>query len=250
MPDQSVDAQSLYLVNETAIVAQNDAAVLADVVLQKHVQMINRTLDFLDRSLRVHSHQSDDELMVHRLAIRCFNSGAAALRLARCGYYNQCISMVRDIMESTLLLDLFKREPKAIAIWRTASSTDREKNFAPVKVRLRLEDLDKQDGVGPLRRDATYKRFSTYGAHASPEGFVLISPDTMTQIGPFPDAARMKAMVEEIVKYLTFAGVVFAGHLPQGNVASIKLRTSFYEAASQWSNEFLRPSGGQAGQKA
>ena len=114
MSDKSHNARSLYLVDETVIVAQNDAAVFADAALQKHVEMINRSLSLIDGALRMYAHQSDDELMIHRLAIRCFNSGAASLRLARCGYYSQCVSVVRYIMESTLLLDLFKREPAKI----------------------------------------------------------------------------------------------------------------------------------------
>lgn len=242
------EARSLYLVDESAIVAQNDATVLADASLQKHVQMINRSLDFIEQALRVHAHQTDDELMVHRLAIRCFNSGAAALQLARSGYYNQCVSLVRDIIESTLLLDLFKRDSIAVTEWRTASAAEREKKFGPVKVRLRLEELDRQDGNGPLRRDATYKRFSTYGAHPSPESFILISPNMMTQIGPFPDAARMKAMVEEIVKHLTFAAVIFGGHLPNDNVAGMRMRVDFYETANRWSDEFMRRSDRPASQ--
>lgn len=244
MPDESKDASSLYLVDESLIVAQNDAAVLADAALRKHIQMINRNLDFIDKVLRAHAHRSDDELMVLRLAVRCFNSGAAALRLARCGYYSQCLALIRDIMESTLLLDLFKREPTTVARWRTASATDRERNFGPIKVRLELEKLDKQNGGSPLRRDITYKRFCTYGAHPSPEGFVLISPNMMTQIGPFPDTGRMKAMVEEIVQHLTFATIVFSSHIPNEDLALMQMKADFYSATNRWADEFIRPSSG------
>jgi hypothetical protein len=37
MSDKPKDASALYLVDEATIVAQNDAAVLADTALQKHV---------------------------------------------------------------------------------------------------------------------------------------------------------------------------------------------------------------------
>jgi hypothetical protein len=246
MPDNPKDALPLYFVDEAAIVAQNDAAVLADIVLQKHVQMINRSLDFIDRALRSHVHRSDDELMVHRLAIRCLNSGAAALRLARCGYYNQGLSLVRDIMETMLLLDLFARERALVTQWRTASAAEREKNFGPVKVRLRLEELDTKNGNEPFRRNLTYKRLSTYGAHASPEGFALISPNMMTQIGPFPDAARMKALVEEIVQHLTFAALIFGGHLPKNIVGGMHMKLEFYDQVGRWQKELMPPSSGSS----
>lgn len=203
------DAHSLYLVDETAIEQQHEAAILADPVLQKHVNMINLNLDFIDQLLRAYIHRSTDELMVQRLAVRCFNSGAAALRLARMGYYNQCLSLVRDIMEITLLLDLFKRDPASIKEWITLSPKERNRKFGACHVRMRLEEIDKKGEKTPRSLEQTYKQFCTYGTHASPESFVLISPNEMTQIGPFPDINRLKAMIEEIVRHLTLATNVF-----------------------------------------
>lgn len=178
-------------------------------------------------------------MIVQRLAIRSFNSGAAALRLARSGYYNHCISLVRDIIETTLLLDLFKREPSTIFEWRTASAVDRDKNFSPVKVRRLLVDIDTRGGKAATRRDKTYKRFCTYGTHPSPESFVLITPNAMTQIGPFPDVSRMRAMVEEIVRHLTFATIVFASHLKNDDATMAQLKMEFYNLAERWADEFL-----------
>ena len=168
MSSDKSGARSLYLVHESAIEEQNDAAVLADPVLQKHIRMINLNLDFIDQVLRTHTHSSTDELMVLRLAVRCFNSGAAALRLARLGYYNQCLSLIRDIIETALLLDLFGREPSAIAEWYTISPDERQKKFGAIRVRLRLEKIEEREGKTPLSRAETYKRFCTYGTHASP----------------------------------------------------------------------------------
>lgn len=91
---------NLYLVDETAIEHSHDEFILSSPVLQKHVAMINENLNCLDRALRTYDHRSTDELIVLRLAARCFNSGAAALRLARMGYYNQCLSLVRDLMNN------------------------------------------------------------------------------------------------------------------------------------------------------
>jgi hypothetical protein len=78
-------------------------------------------------------------------------------------------------------------------------------------------------------REKTYKRFCTYGTHASPESFVLISPNAMTQIGPFPDVGRLTAMVEEIVQHLNFATIVFANHIPNDDASVLDVKASFYE---------------------
>jgi hypothetical protein len=240
MSSDKSGARDLYLMDESAIEEQNDAAVLADPVLQKHIRMINLNLDFIDQVLRTHTHSSTDELMVLRLAVRCFNSGAAALRLARLGYYNQCLSLIRDIMETALLLDLFGREPSAIAEWYTISPDERQKKFGAIQVRLRLEKIEEREGKTPLSRAETYKRFCTYGTHASPESFVLISPNDMTHIGPFPDAGRLKAMVEEIVQHLTFTTIVFADHIPNDDETVMRMKAMFYDLADAWANEFIR----------
>jgi hypothetical protein len=240
MNTNSGDARSLYLLDETAIEQEHDAAILADPVLQKHVKMINLNLDFIDQVLRAHTHSSTDELIVHRLTVRCFNSGAAALRLARMGYYNQCLSLIRDIMEVTLLLDLFRRDPATIKEWTTASADERNRKFGAYQVRMRLEEIEKKDGKTPLNRSQTYKRFCTYGTHASPESFVLISPNAMTQIGPFPDAGRLKAMIEEIVQHLTFATTVFIDHIESDDLNVLSLQAEFYDRAEDWANEFIR----------
>jgi hypothetical protein len=236
----SNDAPPLYLVDETPIVEQNDAAVRANTNLCKHVHMINMSLDFIDRVLRAHTHRSTDELMVLRLAVRCFNSGSAALRLARMGYYNQCLSLIRDIMETTLLLDLFGREPSSIREWTNASEKERNHKFGALRVRFRLEELDREGGGEPVDREKTYKRFCTYGTHASPESFVLISPNAMTQIGPFPDVGRLTAMVEEIVQHLNFATIVFANHIPKDDASVLDVKASFYENIEAWSREFTQ----------
>lgn len=232
---------TLYLVDETAIEQKNDMFILLSTELQKHVKMINENFNYLERAIRTYNSRSnDDKIMVFRLAARCFNSGAAALRLARMGYYNQCLSLVRDLMEVTLLLDLFKREPSTISEWTNASERDRFRNFSPFNVRRRLEDFEKRSGITPFNRQHTYQIFCTYGTHASPESFVLISPDMMTRVGPFPDEGRLKAMIEEIVHHLTFAVIVFLSHLDENNDATVELMGEFYDCADIWANEFIR----------
>jgi hypothetical protein len=201
--------------------------------------MINLDLDFIDQLLRVHSHKTTDELIVHRLAVRCFNSGAAALRLARSGYYQPCLSIIRDIMETTLLIDLFGREPNTIGEWTSVSEKERDRKFSPFKVRTKLEELDAQNGGRVLNRAQTYKRFCIYGTHPSPEGFALISPNMMTQIGPFPDEGRFKAMVEEIVLHLTFASIIFANFVDSEDPVVVRLQLEFFSRTDVWANKYL-----------
>lgn len=240
MDDNKNDRRSLYLVDESAIECAHDEMILASPALQKHIKMINLNLDCINQMLRTYAHKSTDELIVLRLAARCFNSGVAALRLARMGYYNQCLSLIRDLMEITLLLDLFAREPSTISNWTNASAAERDRKFGPFHVRVRLEEIEKREGKAPLDRRPVYKRFCTYGTHASPESFVLISPNSMTQIGPFPDEGRLTAMIEEIVQHLTFAVIVFLDHISNTDHGAMSLKAQFFDQADDWANEFIR----------
>jgi hypothetical protein len=240
--NEEKDRRSLYLVDERLIEDQSDEFVLADADLRTHVQMINIDLNFIDELLRAHIHRTSDELIVHRLAVRCFNSGAAALQLARSGYYQPCIAIIRDIMETSLLLDLFSREPTVIGEWTRSTEKERDRKFSAYQVRLRLEVLDVRDSGRVLNRAQTYKRFCTYGTHPSPEGFSLISPNMMTQIGPFPDEGRLRAVIEEIALHLTFASIVIANFVDSEKAEVINLQVKFFTQTDIWANKYLRSS--------
>ena len=99
--------------------------------------MINANLNFIDQVLRATPHKSNDELIIQRLAVRCFNSGAASLRLARSGYYQPCLAIIRDIIETTMLLQLFAETPAAVGEWSAMTVTEREKKFSPYQVRMK-----------------------------------------------------------------------------------------------------------------
>ena len=203
------DVPVVYLVDESRIEAAQDGNIAANSELRDHVSVINSGLDLIPRLPAAHPHRNDDELVVFRLMVRCFNGGASCLRLLRSGYYQPAFSMIRDIVETAFLLDLFKRETAKITEWRTLPAKDREKRFAPVKVR---EQLDELDGFKEARRALAYKLLSTYAAHPTPEGFTIISPGWMTQVGPFPDEERLTAGLQELAKQLTYAAIVISGY--------------------------------------
>jgi hypothetical protein len=86
--------------------------------------------------------------------------------------------------------------------WIALSTKERERKFSPYEVRKALDDLD---GFKEQKRAKAYKLLSGYAAHVSREGFSVISPDGMAEIGPFPSAPLMQATIEELVKVLPSA---------------------------------------------
>jgi len=228
--------EQLYTVDETPIVADNDAFVLASSEMQDHVRLINAALELISSIPNRIVHTSDDELSVQRLIVRCFNAGASSLRLARCGYYQPALGLVRDIIETTFLLDLFNRVPKEIKQWRTLPGKEREKRFAPFVVRKKLDDFN--PGMKSLRTEI-YKRFSTYASHPTPEGAAIISPARMTKIGPFPDKGRLLGVLQELARHLSYTAIVCGMHTPDDDKTAIELRTAYLGPFNDWLSKYM-----------
>jgi hypothetical protein len=148
----------IYLVDETRIEAAQDATIVRSGELRDHIAIINGALDLISRLPAARPHRDEDELIVFRLMVRCFNSGASCLRLLRGGYYQPAFSMIRDVIETGFLLDLFKRDKGELVKWRSLPAREREKRFKPVEVRKRLDELD---GLREGRRASAYKLLST-----------------------------------------------------------------------------------------
>ncbi len=226
----------MYLVDESQIEVQQDKAIGETPELRDHVGIINAALDYILTTLRIYNHSDEDELAALRLAVRCFNSGAASLRLLRGGYYQPSFAMIRDLVETTFLLDLFQRDKATIAEWRTLPAKKREDRFKPFAVRSRLDEMD---GYKEARRAAAYKMLSTYAAHPSPEGFQIISPNGMTQVGPFPDAGLLTAGLQELSKHLAYAAIVISGHVESDDCAVLSVKQAYFDKLERWNAKYL-----------
>ena len=231
----------LYLVEEAPIVSEHDRIIALNSDLKDHLALVNASLDCLSRLPVAHIEEGEDELMTLRLTVRCFNSGAAALRLVRSGYFQPALTMVRDLIEVYFLLDLFSRDPGTLSEWRTMDDKERNKNFKPVRVRERLDALD---GHKEKRREQAYKMLSQHAAHVSPAGFSLISPEAMTQVGPFPDEGRLRAVMEELASHLGYATVIVCNLIISEDATVLKIKQVFLRVLEAWQRRYL-PSGGK-----
>lgn len=225
-----------FLVDETVIVAAHDRMIASDDDLARHLDLINNALDCLSRLPELHKETTDEELMLLRLAIRCFNSGASALRLLRCGYFQPAMTMVRDLIEVYFLMDLFAKEPQTLKDWRSMDDNDRRKYFRPVRVR---ERLDKIDGFKENRRQRAYDLLSQHAAHVNPTGHSLISPGNMTRIGPFPEYGLFRAALEELATHLGYAAVVVCNLIDTDDRGALMVKSQFLSCLSQWSSQYL-----------
>lgn len=64
---------------------------------------------------------------------------------------------MRDLIEVYFLMDFFVKEPQSLNDWLYMSEKDRRRNFKPVRVRQRLNQLDALEGK---KCETTYNLFS------------------------------------------------------------------------------------------
>jgi hypothetical protein len=228
-----------YVMDEAQIVAIHDDWIAQDADLKSHAELINKCLDFLDWLLRLQDHNDEEHLALLRLSVRCFNSCAAALRLIRCGHWQPAIMVTRDLLETQFLLDLLANDTTKPRAWMTLPERERNEQFKAVKVR---QALDARDGFIENKRASRYKLLSTYGAHPTPEGTNIISPNRMTQIGPFPDQKLLKSVIEELAMVTAHAAATTAPLVKPTDVEGMTRKFNFLQFIERWCEKFLNPS--------
>jgi hypothetical protein len=216
-------------------VAAHDHYICGNAELRHHVELINGALDFIDTLITAESHRDEDELAVFRLAARCFNSGAASLRLLRCAYWQRGFALVRDLLETVFLLDLLISDRLLLREWRSLAEKERERRFRPVKVR---EQLDARDGFTGKRRAEAYQLLSHYAAHPTPEGSQIISPGSITNVGPYESEPAFWAALFELAKHLAQASVLM-GRVPKPRADLLLRKAAHLQMLEQWRTAYL-----------
>lgn len=121
-------------------------------------------LSLLDRAASCYWGCAGGDHAVEYLAGRATSGGRAALRLMRFGFYDEALANVRGVGEVANLLFLFAFEPDALEEWRATSAKERRRNFQPLRVRQRLEQIGEQPPISQERYSLLSERL-----HSSPE---------------------------------------------------------------------------------
>lgn len=125
---------------------------------------------------------------------RSLTSTLAALRLLLAGYYLQALAVQRDLLESTLLLQLFAATPEAIGRWRTADTRTRTRYFAPRAISQALA------ARGVSTRYDVYREYCELAAHPSAESRILTWRRDLRRhgVGPFVEAETARNVLLDI----------------------------------------------------
>lgn len=200
---------------EEQVRAQSLAAVEADAYLATQLQAVHDALDHLVVLVGLDSTPGSDRHTLQLLGIRELNFVSSALKVGMSGYYQVAFALLRDLLETTNLVDLFLSDPKLVSVWKDGDKKTQDRLFKPVAVRMALEKLPKNAGQD---RQPKYRNFSTYASHPNYVGFHLLSGDNAPKMGGFFDVKMLKGLLEDMGR--------LSGHMALNLSLAIKPATS------------------------
>jgi hypothetical protein len=198
-----------YFVDEMRVIAENDAFAAGNSTVTDHISMIGVTLALLSKFFAVRQARSGSESALLVLGGRIYNSSAAALHLARAGYYQAALTLVRDLVETINLVDYFLTHKADIESWVTLPDKLRQNKFGPKRIR---DILNKRDRLPRDVREEYYKALSGLAAHPTFHGANLLVRDDKIIVGPFADGPLVEGILALLTKFAVFGAQLFLRH--------------------------------------
>jgi len=176
--------------HEEGMRARSLAAIEADAGLSDHWSLVAEAMSAIYAFTHDHVHESENELTLQYLGIRLFNVAGTSIKLALSGYYQNAFGQLRDMIETSFLVDYLSTYPEKIDEWKRADKKKRISHFGAGVIR---NALDKRDGYTSGERKRIYDVISELASHASYQGISLTTtgPDNMAQVGPFFDDKKL-----------------------------------------------------------
>lgn len=206
--------------------------VASDKRLKLHLAVVEAAMDLADIFRQVDT-SGEDLKVIQILGMRTFNAFGASLKLALSGYNQNSALILRDVLETVFLLDLFMGDRTLIERWRFADRKARMKNFSPVKVR---EALDARDGFTSKRRAEIYELFSELAGHPNMKSAWMMQPqkEAYAVIGPFMEATAFEAVISEMGRLAVQVGHLINSFLPADWTRGLPARVAFSQLKLEW----------------
>ncbi|WP_457299208.1 hypothetical protein [Phyllobacterium sp. P5_D12] len=157
-----------------------------------NLEVIEQAMDAVDALRRI---KTDDPYLqtVQMFGLRIFNGFASSLGLLTTGYYQKSAMIVRDLLETSWLIDLFRLDKTELEAWHKLGDDERRSHFKPWKVRRSLNRLY---GTPDSIRDSIYKTFCELAAHPTPQSYKMLTPDLDgARSGPFFNPRAIDVML-------------------------------------------------------
>jgi hypothetical protein len=222
--------------------------IIRDNDLVLHLTVVELAMDLSDL-LRQFQTNDEDLKVVQMLGMRMFNAFASSLKLALSGYMQTSALVMRDILETVFLLDLFRGQPDLIREWRFADKPQIRKKFSPIRVR---EALDTRYGHTAKKRAELYQLFSEIAGHPTMKSALMMRPETGGDavIGPFVEQGALAAQLSEMGRLAIQAGEMLVSFIPSWWGPASACRSSFDKAKLEWLHQFFPgPAGAECATK-
>jgi hypothetical protein len=222
---------------EDQIRQMSKAAIEASENLSLHARMIQRAMSMMDHMAKRRPHSDEDDMVLQMLAARLFNSGASAMKLLMGGFYQTAVMVMRDILETTFLLDYFHSHRDQIAVWRACDEKKRSREFGAMKIRIALDD---RDGFTERKREAAYNLLCKLGTHPTYTGFQMLQSKGSNKVivGPFFEPAFLDAVLSELAKTIMQAGSQ-ARHAKERDIADYRMALDYLTTQADWADHFF-----------
>jgi hypothetical protein len=222
---------------EESLRPQNLALIERSESLKEHFRIVGEAMNVLLGFTRDHVHKSDDELTVQFLGIRVLNSASVSVKLALSGYYQAAFVHVRDVLETSFLLDYLLSNANKITVWKAADNKRLKNDFAPFRIR---EALDKRDGLKEGSRGKIYALLSEHATHVTHRGFRLTTKNGLGEIGGFVDEKQLGAWVEEMAKHLGHCAMIYSAHFDVDKAELEMLKSHHDGIMKAWMKKYVR----------
>jgi hypothetical protein len=208
----------------------------SDEALKLHIRVTEAAMELAD-VFRQYGSDSEDIKVIRIFGMRCFNSFASALKLVMSGYSQTSALVLRDVLETVFLIDLFRTQHSFIAEWRFADKKTLRERFSPASVR---KALDKRDGNTDGKREKLYTLFCELAGHPTMKSDWMLRPqkDADALIGPFIEKEPLTAVLSEMGKLAIQAGELLNQFVDQKNLTTQISRLEFARAKSDWIKYF------------
>ena len=226
-------------VQEERLRAEALERVAADAGLALHVRVVENAMDLADLLRKVPT-EDEDMKVIQVLGMRTFNAFGASLKLALSGYTQNSALIMRDVLETVFLLNLFRGDRTLIARWRFADEKARRREFSPAAVR---KALDERDGFRGRKREEMYRMFYELAAHPTMKSAYLMRPQKEGDavIGPFIAPGTLEAVLSEMGRLAVQVSEVLDHFLPETWADVLPARADYARGRLEWFATFYPP---------
>jgi len=120
------------------------------------------------------------------------------------GYYDEALSIIRSLGEIANLMAMFVADKSKFERWKSLDERSRRREFAPVKIRLWLE----QKGATLVVDERRFGALSAYSIHPSPDTLPQAHNEHGTStIAPTYQEAGFLLCLNELARPMAFIGV-------------------------------------------